>query len=101
MHLLACRFEYYVLGSTEVEDWQYDELEKRASAIEKTSPWLRHTHSPTQVPGSDIASSYPRGVRAHHGSMTARVKKQQVVSVNRVVMVSHLTLALLKQKTIT
>lgn len=73
LHLLAARYEYYVLGETAVPDAAYDTLEDQVRTLERQSPGLVHPESPTQAPGSDLAADYPHGVIKYHADFTARI----------------------------
>ena len=63
MKLILARYTYYVLAQPMMEDAEYDRLEDGLRAFEEKMPHLRHPKSPTQVPGSDLADTYPQSVR--------------------------------------
>lgn len=63
MRLILARYAYYVLAQPMMEDAEYDRLEDGLKAFEEKMPHLRHPKSPTQVPGSDLAHTYPQSVR--------------------------------------
>ena len=63
LKLVLARYAYYVLAHPIMDDAEYDHLEDGLKAFEAKMPQLRHPQSPTQIPGSDLAHTYPQSVR--------------------------------------
>lgn len=63
MRLILARYAYYVLAQPMMTDAEYDKLEDGLRTFEAKMPSLLHPKSPTQVPGSDLPSTYPQSVR--------------------------------------
>ncbi len=83
-HLLACRYEYYVLGHTKVSDAQYDDLEEKVRGMGLTCDAL-------DLPGSDIEESYTAQIQQYHHYMTKRVmtgEAQKLLEGTRLAMIT-------------
>ena len=63
LKLVVARYAYYVLARPTMDDAEYDRLEDGLKEFEAKMPHMRHPKSPTQIPGSDMAHTYPQSVR--------------------------------------
>lgn len=61
MQCLLHRYLYYVLHRPFLTDLEYDRLEEAIRKFEKKHG-IKHPRSPTVVPGSTLASDYPRSI---------------------------------------
>lgn len=60
---LIQRFWYYVLGTPQAPDTEYDMIEAAIKELEENYPHsLDHPYSPTKRPGSDFLTDYPSSI---------------------------------------
>lgn len=59
---LIQRFWYYVLGTPQVPDTEYDMIEAVVKDLEDTYSYLSHPYSPCKIPGSDSYCDYPSSI---------------------------------------
>lgn len=60
--LLKHRFRYYVLSRPTVDDYEYDQLERKLIDMEEAGQ-TPDPHSPSQVVGGDGADGYPQHIQ--------------------------------------